>query len=41
MRYAAHVVAHAPGRMRLAPYGQTYEHRPLAVVEIGSVEQFQ
>ena len=27
LRYAAHVVAHAPGRMRITRYGQTYESR--------------
>jgi hypothetical protein len=40
LRYAAHVVAHAPGRMRITPYGQTYEKRRLEVIEIGSAENF-
>jgi len=39
-RYVRHVVAHAPGRMRLVRYGQTYEHRPLEVVEVASAENF-
>jgi hypothetical protein len=39
-RYAAHVVAHAPGQMKLVRYGQTYEHRPLVVVEVASRENF-
>ncbi len=39
-RYAAHVVAHSPGQMKLVRYGQTYEHRPLEVVEIASKENF-
>ncbi|WP_325134224.1 M14 family metallopeptidase [Hymenobacter sp.] len=39
-RYAAHVVAHAPGQMKLVRYGQTYEHRPLLVVEVASRENF-
>ena len=40
LRYAAHVAAHAPGRMRVTPYGQTYEHRPLEVVEVSSADNF-
>ncbi|RYY13518.1 MAG: zinc carboxypeptidase, partial [Cytophagaceae bacterium] len=40
LRYAAHVVAHAPGRMRITRYGQTYEHRTLEVIEIGNAENF-
>ena len=39
-RYAAHVVAHAPGQMKLVRYGQTYEHRALQVVEVASRENF-
>ena len=39
-RYAAHVVAHAPGQMKLVRYGQTCEHRPLQVVEVASKENF-
>ena len=39
-RYAAHVVAHAPGQMKLVRYGQTYEHRPLEVIEVASKENF-
>jgi hypothetical protein len=39
-RYAAHVVAHAPGQMKLVRYGQTYEHRALQVVEVASKENF-
>ena len=40
LRYAAHVVAHAPGRMRVVRYGETYEHRPLEVIEVASPENF-
>ena len=40
LRYAAHVVAHAPGRMKTVRYGSTYEHRPLEVVEVASAENF-
>jgi hypothetical protein len=40
LRYAAHVVAHAPGRMRITPYGQTYEKRRLEVIEVGNAENF-
>ncbi|MGI4832431.1 MAG: M14 family zinc carboxypeptidase [Janthinobacterium lividum] len=40
LRYAAHVVAHAPGRMRVVPYGSTYEHRPLEVIAVASAENF-
>ena len=39
-RYAAHVVAHSPGQMKLVRYGQTYEHRPLEVIEVASKENF-
>ena len=39
-RYAAYVVAHSPGRMRLVRYGQTYEHRPLEVVQVASKANF-
>ncbi|MFC7668935.1 hypothetical protein ACFQT0_17405 [Hymenobacter humi] len=28
LRYVDHVVAHTPGRMKLVPYGKTYENRP-------------
>jgi len=40
LRYVAHVVAHTPSRMRLVPYGNTYEHRPLEVVQVASAETF-
>jgi hypothetical protein len=39
-RYAAHIVAHSPGQMKLVRYGQTYEHRPLEVIEVASKENF-
>ena len=39
-RYVAHVVAHAPGRMKLVRYGSTYENRPLEVVQVASAENF-
>ena len=40
LRYAAHVVAHTPARMKVVPYGQTYEKRPLEVIEVASTENF-
>ncbi|WP_046242361.1 M14 family metallopeptidase [Hymenobacter terrenus] len=40
LRYVAHVVAHAPGRMKLVRYGSTYEKRPLEVVQVASAENF-
>jgi hypothetical protein len=40
LRYAAHVVAHTPGRMRITPYGKTYEKRTLEVIEIGNADNF-
>ena len=40
LRYAAHVVAHTPTRMRIQPYGRTYENRPLEVVQVASAENF-
>ena len=40
LRYAAHVVAHTPGRMRVQRYGSTYENRPLEVVLVASAENF-
>ena len=40
LRYAAHVVAHTPARMKAVRYGQSYEHRPLEVVEVASAENF-
>ena len=40
LRYAAHVVAHSPGRMQVVPYGKTYEKRTLEVIEITSAENF-
>ncbi|GAC1590292.1 MAG: M14 family metallopeptidase [Hymenobacter sp.] len=40
LRYVAHVVAHTPARMKLVPYGSTYEHRPLEVVQVASAENF-
>ena len=39
-RYAAHVVAHRPAQMKLVRYGQTYEHRPLEVIEVASAANF-
>ena len=40
LRYAAHVVAHTPTRMKVVCYGQTYEKRPLEVIEVASTENF-
>jgi len=40
LRYVAHVVAHSPGRMKLVPYGKTYERRPLEVVQITNADNF-
>ena len=40
LRYVDHVVAHTPSRMKLVPYGKTYERRPLEVVPIASAETF-
>jgi hypothetical protein len=40
LRYVAHVVAHSPGRMKLVPYGKTYENRPLEVVQVASTDNF-
>ncbi|GAB3308964.1 M14 family metallopeptidase [Hymenobacter humi] len=40
LRYVDHVVAHTPGRMKLVPYGKTYENRPLEVVQIASADNF-
>ncbi|MBJ6109360.1 zinc carboxypeptidase [Hymenobacter sp. BT523] len=40
LRYVAHVVAHSPGRMKLVPYGKTYENRPLEVVQIANADNF-
>ncbi|MBD2767910.1 zinc carboxypeptidase [Hymenobacter sp. BT664] len=40
LRYVAHVVAHAPDRMKRVRYGSTYEHRPLEVVQIASADNF-
>jgi hypothetical protein len=39
-RYAAHIVAHSPGQMKLVRYGSTYEHRPLQIVEVASAANF-
>ncbi|WP_232066403.1 M14 family zinc carboxypeptidase [Hymenobacter sp. BT18] len=36
LRYVDHVVQHSGGRMKVQPYGETYEHRPLEVVQIAS-----
>jgi hypothetical protein len=41
LRYAAHVVAHTPSRMKVVRYGQTYEHRTLEVIEVASPENFE
>lgn len=38
LRYVEHVVAHSGGRMRVQPYGETYENRPLEVVQVGTPE---
>lgn len=38
LRYVDHVVAHAPGRMKRQDYGQTYENRRLAVVQVATPE---
>jgi hypothetical protein len=40
LRYAAHVVAHTPAKMRIQRYGSTYENRPLEVVLVASPENF-
>ncbi|SFP92357.1 M14 family metallopeptidase [Hymenobacter arizonensis] len=40
LRYVDHVVAHTPSRMKLVPYGSTYEKRPLEVVQVASTENF-
>ncbi|WP_375417709.1 M14 family zinc carboxypeptidase [uncultured Hymenobacter sp.] len=40
LRYAAHVAAHTPTRMRIQRYGSTYENRPLEVVMVASAENF-
>ena len=40
LRYVAHVVAHTPSRMKLVPYGSTYERRRLEVVQVTSAENF-
>lgn len=39
-RYVAHVVAHAPGRLKLVRYGSSYEQRPLEVVLVASADNF-
>ncbi|MCB2407527.1 M14 family metallopeptidase [Hymenobacter lucidus] len=36
--YVQHVTQNAGGRMRLQPYGSTYEGRPLEVVQVGTPE---
>ncbi|SHK62197.1 M14 family metallopeptidase [Hymenobacter psychrotolerans] len=38
LRYVEHVAVHSGGRMRVQPYGSTYENRPLQVVQIGTPE---
>ncbi|TGE22320.1 zinc carboxypeptidase [Hymenobacter aquaticus] len=38
LSYVQQVVQHSGGRMRLQPYGTTYEGRPLEVVQIGTPE---
>ncbi|WP_240731635.1 M14 family metallopeptidase [Hymenobacter radiodurans] len=38
LRYVDYVVQNSGGRMRLQPYGRTYENRPLEVVQIASPE---
>ncbi|SHI57518.1 Zinc carboxypeptidase [Hymenobacter daecheongensis DSM 21074] len=38
LRYVEHVAQNAGGRMRVQPYGSTYEGRPLEVVQIGTPE---
>ncbi len=40
LRYAAHVAAYSPGRMKVVRYGQTYEKRPLEVIEVASADNF-
>ncbi|HEX8349083.1 MAG TPA: M14 family zinc carboxypeptidase, partial [Hymenobacter sp.] len=40
LRYVDHIVQHAPDKMKLVRYGQTYEHRPLEVVQIASAANF-
>ncbi|WP_054411578.1 M14 family metallopeptidase [Hymenobacter sp. DG25A] len=36
LRYVDHVVKASGGRMQLQRYGETYEHRPLEVVQVGT-----
>ncbi|WP_303310555.1 M14 family zinc carboxypeptidase [Hymenobacter sp. BT730] len=36
LRYVDHVVKASGGRMHLQRYGETYEHRPLEVVQVGT-----
>ncbi|MGY2131698.1 M14 family metallopeptidase [Hymenobacter sp. HD11105] len=38
LRYVEHVVQHSGGRMRLQPYGRTYENRLLEVVQVATPE---
>ena len=38
LRYVEYVAAHSGSRMRVQPYGSTYENRPLEVVQIGTPE---
>ncbi|WP_400193855.1 M14 family metallopeptidase [Hymenobacter sp. B81] len=36
LRYVQHLAAQAPDRLRIQPYGQSYEGRPLEVVQVAS-----
>ncbi|WP_324676433.1 M14 family metallopeptidase [Hymenobacter sp. GOD-10R] len=40
LRYVDHIVQHSPTTMKLVRYGETYEHRPLEVVQIAAANNF-
>ncbi len=40
-RYAEHVAQHAPTKVKILNYGQTYENRPLMLVVVGSEENIK
>ncbi|WP_245849518.1 M14 family metallopeptidase [Hymenobacter crusticola] len=40
LRYVDHIVQHSPTTMKLVHYGETYEHRPLEVVQIAAANNF-
>ncbi|KAA9338279.1 zinc carboxypeptidase [Hymenobacter busanensis] len=41
LRYVAHLAQQAPDRLRIQPYGKTYEGRPLEVVQVASARNLQ